>query len=173
MGLGKTGQGMVDPLAVVIKASRSGVGAESPAEAKARLRQERVSTALQAAKARAVYTDEMGAKFASAMRSKFAGQQCEKRLRMARGVLEDLDSRSGDTSRGFMWPEHGEEGSMDGDGDWAAQWQAAGSSEEKLVLVLSAIRQHHNYCVYCGTQYGDEEDMDAHCPGLLEEDHDE
>ncbi|KAL1743306.1 hypothetical protein HDZ31DRAFT_83492 [Schizophyllum fasciatum] len=43
---------------------------------------------------------------------------------------------------------------------------------DRLYLVLSYLRDRYSYCLFCGTQYEDEEDMANNCPGPSEEDHD-
>jgi len=45
-------------------------------------------------------------------------------------------------------------------------------TEEKLMKVLHYLRENHLYCMYCSSNFTDQEDMEANCPGLLEEDHD-
>lgn len=42
----------------------------------------------------------------------------------------------------------------------------------QLELVLESLRRQHRYCLFCGCQYRDEEDMAQNCPGEMEEDHD-
>uniref|UniRef100_V5ENA3 DUF4187 domain-containing protein n=2 Tax=Kalmanozyma brasiliensis (strain GHG001) TaxID=1365824 RepID=V5ENA3_KALBG len=42
----------------------------------------------------------------------------------------------------------------------------------QLELVLEDLRGRHAYCLFCGCQYADKEDMDKSCPGLEEDDHD-
>ncbi|KAI5894068.1 uncharacterized protein SCHCODRAFT_02700622 [Schizophyllum commune H4-8] len=43
---------------------------------------------------------------------------------------------------------------------------------DRLYLVLSYLRDRYSYCLFCGTQYDDEEDMAKNCPGPSEDDHD-
>lgn len=45
-------------------------------------------------------------------------------------------------------------------------------ARDRLHLVLGYMRDRYSYCLFCGTQYDDEEDMEKNCPGPSEEDHD-
>jgi hypothetical protein len=44
-------------------------------------------------------------------------------------------------------------------------------TEERLLSVLQYLRGTYCYCLHCGVQYSDAEDMSTHCPGLHEDDH--
>jgi len=46
------------------------------------------------------------------------------------------------------------------------------NAQDRLQLVLSYLRDKHEYCFWCGTQYEDLDEMDEQCPGPEEEDHD-
>eukprot|EP00198_Chlamydomonas_reinhardtii_P010643 XP_001699980.1 predicted protein [Chlamydomonas reinhardtii] len=41
----------------------------------------------------------------------------------------------------------------------------------QLELLLLHLRQAHCYCYFCGTAYDGPDDMEAHCPGLTEDEH--
>ncbi|KAJ7937221.1 hypothetical protein B0H13DRAFT_2226614 [Mycena leptocephala] len=43
---------------------------------------------------------------------------------------------------------------------------------DRLQLVLSYLRENYAYCFWCGSQYGDAEEMAAQCPGEDEDSHD-
>ncbi|KAG1715929.1 hypothetical protein ID866_1218 [Astraeus odoratus] len=43
---------------------------------------------------------------------------------------------------------------------------------DRLNLVLTYLRDKYAYCFWCGTQYDSTEDIQRHCPGSEEEDHD-
>ncbi|RZF39930.1 hypothetical protein LSTR_LSTR002333 [Laodelphax striatellus] len=42
---------------------------------------------------------------------------------------------------------------------------------EKLEMLSAYLRQTHYYCIWCGTRYEDEQDMDNECPGPTYEEH--
>jgi hypothetical protein len=43
--------------------------------------------------------------------------------------------------------------------------------QDRLAQLVGALRTDYSYCVFCGTQYGDDADMAAHCSGPRDEDH--
>ncbi|KAI5692925.1 hypothetical protein M8J75_004118 [Diaphorina citri] len=45
------------------------------------------------------------------------------------------------------------------------------NAEEKLASLNSYLRSAHCYCIWCGTQYEDSEDMGLNCPGTESDDH--
>ncbi|KAI3427150.1 hypothetical protein D9Q98_007087 [Chlorella vulgaris] len=57
----------------------------------------------------------------------------------------------------------------DQEGEWEA-WQALPPAEQ-LSAVLGRLRQHYCYCLYCGCRYDSDLDMQQHCPGPAEADH--
>lgn len=42
----------------------------------------------------------------------------------------------------------------------------------QLDLVLQQLRDTHHYCLFCGCKYDSADDLDAHCPGQTEDEHD-
>lgn len=42
---------------------------------------------------------------------------------------------------------------------------------EQLEIVNFYLRRTYNYCVYCGTVYDDERDLNEECPGPNRQDH--
>jgi len=43
---------------------------------------------------------------------------------------------------------------------------------DRLTLVLTYLREKYAYCFWCGTKYENNEDLESHCPGPNEDDHD-
>ncbi|KAJ9519618.1 hypothetical protein QJQ45_013361 [Haematococcus lacustris] len=43
--------------------------------------------------------------------------------------------------------------------------------QQQLQLLLHYLRSRHQYCLYCGCSYDDAAQMEAQCPGPLEDDH--
>jgi Domain of unknown function (DUF4187)/G-patch domain len=41
----------------------------------------------------------------------------------------------------------------------------------RLQIILSHLRRAHHYCLFCGHQYSDEEELNSLCPGEEEDDH--
>ncbi|XP_054248291.1 G patch domain-containing protein 11 isoform X7 [Indicator indicator] len=46
------------------------------------------------------------------------------------------------------------------------------SVSEKLHILTAYLREHHFYCIWCGTTYEDAEDLSSNCPGDSAADHD-
>ncbi|KAG8218378.1 hypothetical protein J3R82DRAFT_3998 [Butyriboletus roseoflavus] len=44
--------------------------------------------------------------------------------------------------------------------------------QDRLSLVLTYLRDKYAYCFWCGTKYEDDGDLEKHCPGPNEDDHD-
>ena len=51
-----------------------------------------------------------------------------------------------------------------------AAWQAL-PPESQLTAVLEHLRGRYCYCLHCGCRYEDAADMEQHCPGPSEEEH--
>lgn len=53
------------------------------------------------------------------------------------------------------------------------EWEAFHSlpAAERLARVLAYLRDRHCYCLFCGCHYEDAPDMQQHCPGPSEDDH--
>lgn len=49
-------------------------------------------------------------------------------------------------------------------------WQAL-TPAEQLAALIERLRGHYCYCLYCGCHYESGSDMQQHCPGPLEADH--
>lgn len=46
------------------------------------------------------------------------------------------------------------------------------NARDRLCRVVAYLRQKYFYCFWCGTQYSDEQDLTANCPGEDEDAHD-
>lgn len=53
------------------------------------------------------------------------------------------------------------------------EWEAFHSlpAAERLAQLLAYLRDRHCYCLFCGCRYEDPPDMQQHCPGPAEADH--
>jgi len=50
------------------------------------------------------------------------------------------------------------------------EWLAL-DAKRRLLKTLDHLRNDHNYCIWCGAQYRNQEEMATECPGEAEEDH--
>lgn len=76
------------------------------------------------------------------------------------------------------WQPGSNEDASAADGDEEEQrrlqeWEAFHSlpAAERLARVLAYLRDCHCYCLFCGCRYEDAPDMQQHCPGPSEADH--
>lgn len=45
------------------------------------------------------------------------------------------------------------------------------SITEQLQIIIFYLRRTYNYCVYCGTVYDDQNDLEGECTGPTRQDH--
>ncbi|KAM9316762.1 G patch domain-containing protein 11 [Gastrophryne carolinensis] len=170
--LGKKGDGIVEPIPLNIKTGRSGIGHEEMKKRKAEEDLENYRRKIQMNKqALEQATDD----FRSRLRSKKEEQKLEGDLRKSQRACLQLDEQMGkDCPReSWYWPvsnslEDEEELEEDNDEVQAEEL----STFEKLQIMTSYLRGEHFYCIWCGTAYKDDEDMNSNCPGDTSEDHD-
>lgn len=85
-------------------------------------------------------------------------------------VADELDERAGITENELLPRTDDDDecpGSLVGaSGDTAAD-------TERLLDLLTYVRERHLYCYFCCTGYGSEEGLRRDCPGMLEEDHED
>lgn len=184
-GLGKGQSGRADPIPLTIKQDKAGLGrvskkqqrrgAAQQAEAEALQRQQE----LQAAAAQS--TEEQVKAHRQLQTQRFTQRRIAGQLRQAQGALETLDNRHGIDSS-VMWyrpPTEQEDAINDiggepelakGVNEEMEAWQVL-SQEEQLTEVVTRLRETYHYCFYCGSEYRDAEEMEEHCPGPGEEDH--
>lgn len=74
-------------------------------------------------------------------------------------------------SEKFFWPEVPVEDDADEESIKEPEEQDNMSITEQLQLVHIYLRRTYNYCVYCGTVYDDEQDLEGECPGPNRQDH--
>ncbi|EJD53894.1 hypothetical protein AURDEDRAFT_180277 [Auricularia subglabra TFB-10046 SS5] len=48
----------------------------------------------------------------------------------------------------------------------------ASPTQDRLKTLLGYLREQYSYCFWCGAEYEDSDDLQRHCPGPDEEDHD-
>lgn len=215
-GIGKSADGIREPLAVVKKTDRGGLG-QAERQDEARRRRE------EWAQARVELLEQRKEDFKAAMSNRFAERRAASNLVKAMKTIETLDTRAG-RERSCLWwstarmenEEVGKEGQDEGrveelseplllvgaevpteaaaatqhgqmvqreeEGERKEEdeqpindaerelWQTLGDAE-KLSVATAYLREEHYYCLYCGHQYGDAEELKGDCPGESEEDH--
>jgi hypothetical protein len=169
-GLGKLESGLKEPLTVEPRLTKGGgIGTEDTVKVKMRERAANdVQMKEEARERERGKEEEMKSKqaaFRSTLQSRMNVRSVRKDLHKARRVCEELDLKRGVVGGEDWWPV--EEAEDDGG---AVVFDV---DAETLLLTehLLHLRELHCYCLYCGTQYNDAEDMEANCPGVYEEDH--
>jgi len=169
--LGKGNQGRVDPVEVVLKKDKSGLGRESAikliAEKKCRIL---------AQKAKECVENFDPSVFRAQMREKHMIRRCEADLFKAQKSCRELDEKKdfSEPVEQWFWPkivkpvvdEETEE-------DEEEEEEDPFSPFEKLEMLITYIRAEHYYCLYCGINFDDSEDMTQNCPGPNRDDHDD
>lgn len=185
--IGKAGVGLVEPISVELKLSRTGLGTEAEAKRK----QDEARARLQSFAARRTHLEaSLKADFVGSMSARFNVKAVERDLHQSQKVCEQLDAAKGieQPVRSFFWfhlPKPQEPAADDGDPDAtddqhaAAKQAEAESSEdacldvsERLAVLTQYLREEHLYCVWCGTTFNDPADMVQSCPGDTAEMHD-
>ncbi|KAL5008229.1 hypothetical protein ScPMuIL_013810 [Solemya velum] len=197
MTLGKRGTGISEPVPIEVKNDRAGLGRHNDLKRK----QESRSRMLAAMSVKKQKRDqEMKQTFCQRVSEKVSSRQVARDLYRSQKVCEQLDAQKGTEmpSELFFWPEAllpnkkqkekdvFEEGLDEGYNFTDMHDDAEDSEEEeeptsetlltdgeKLDILTEYLRTRHVYCVWCGTAYQDEQDLQSNCPGSTAEAHDD
>ncbi|XP_072532902.1 G patch domain-containing protein 11 isoform X2 [Salminus brasiliensis] len=173
-GLGKAGAGRVEPIPLNIKTDRGGIGME---ELKKRKAEEEMENYRKKVQVKQQMEKRNLEDFRDRKRTEREKQQAEGDLRKSQRACEQLDSQKGISVPKDIWywpevindeAEDTEESSTDGSDE-----EEELTSLEKLHYITSYLRGVHFYCIWCGTAYNDEEDLNSNCPGDTAADHDD
>ena len=170
-GLGPAGTGRENPVEVVVKEGRSGLGRD---EAMRRIAMEKCRIIEQRTKE--IVSDFDPAAFRAQMREKHLARRNESDLYKAQKSCLEMDSSKefSEPAEPWFWPKIAE---AKPEGDEEEEEEEAEedlfSVGEKLSLLLTYLRVEHHYCLYCGIKYDSEQDMLGNCPGPAREDHDD
>ncbi|KAM3932427.1 G patch domain-containing protein 11 [Leptodactylus fuscus] len=170
--LGKKGEGIVEPIPLNIKTGRSGIGHE---EMKKRKAEEDLKNFRQKIQMRQQAEERTADDFRLRMRSKKEEQKLEGDLRRSQRACLQLDEQKGIGSPREAWywpPINTQEDDSETEEDEDEVKEQELSTLEKLQILTSYLRGQHLYCIWCGTAYQDEEDIQSNCPGDTSEDHD-
>lgn len=174
-GLGKEGAGRVEPIPLNIKMGREGIGMEEVKKRKAEEDLQRYRHKVQLTEQNEKRSVE---DYRVRVRTEREEKKIESDLRKSQRACEQLDSQKGVTvpREDWYWPKA--EADEDGDAekeeeeedDEEEEWKL--TSMDKLQILTSYLRGVHFYCIWCGTTYNDEDDLDSNCPGNTATDHD-
>nr|XP_023652099.1 G patch domain-containing protein 11 [Paramormyrops kingsleyae] len=176
-GLGKEGAGRVEPIPLNIKTDRGGIGMEAVQKRKA---EEKLEQNRQKVRIKQQVEKQSLEDFRLRMRSEREQRQTEGDLRKSQRVCEQLDNQKDITvpRESWYWPDttnKEEEDEEDEEEEQEVEDEDEGqqlTSLDKLQILTSYLRGVHLYCIWCGTAYSDEDDLNANCPGDTASDHD-
>ncbi|KAL2083309.1 hypothetical protein ACEWY4_021082 [Coilia grayii] len=177
-GLGKEGAGRVEPIPLNIKTDRGGIGME---EAKKRKAKEELRHYRQKVRVQQQAEKQSLEDYRVRKRTERDERQTESDLRRSQRACEQLDSQKGITTPRdcWYWPEKEKEAEEEDDTEDEEEKDKEEVDEDeeltaldKLQFLTSYLRGVHFYCIWCGTTYNDEEDLDSNCPGDTAADHD-
>lgn len=173
MGLGKEGTGRAEPIPLTVKADRGGLGRDMLLK-----RQREVKEALkhETAKKRVKIEEKQRDNFRKHMSGRFAERQTSSDLYKSQKACEQLDkSKDLPCVEKWFWPqeetkeddENKEEDEEENDEEEEEELEPS----EKLIHLTMYLRRTHQYCIWCGTKYDDDQDMADNCPGDSAQDH--
>ncbi|XP_072265342.1 G patch domain-containing protein 11 [Pyxicephalus adspersus] len=168
--LGKKGHGIIEPIPLNIKTGRSGIGHE---EMKKRKAEEHFENYRQKIHMRKQAEEQAADDFRSRLRNKKEEQKLEGDLSRSQKACLHLDQQKNIRCprEAWYWPATDpQEDDVETDEDEEKYEEL--STPDKLQILTSYMRGKHFYCIWCGTAYQDEEDMNSNCPGNTSEDHD-
>ncbi|XP_045142997.1 G patch domain-containing protein 11 isoform X2 [Echinops telfairi] len=173
--LGKSGDGIVEPIPLHIKTGKSGIGHEALLKRKAEENLERYKR-----KVHVINQDQERAaeQFRMRLKTKQDEMKLEGDLRRSQRACQQLDTQKNIQVPREVWywlkpeeecEEEEEEETEQNEDEYESEDL---SVLEKLQILTSYLREEHLYCIWCGTAYEDKEDLSSNCPGPTSADHD-
>ncbi|XP_050439341.1 G patch domain-containing protein 11 [Adelges cooleyi] len=167
-GIGKNNCGRVDPIGIVLKTDRKGLGRDEALREIREMKKKMILKRLSIASSMSVTEyRERRAQVEAEKQDRSDLYRCQRICRQM-----DLEKDIQEPSETFLWPEVTDDTDKD---DIAAEdtevVEENMSIAEQLEIVKYYLRKTYKYCVYCGTVYDNEEDLDNECPGPSRQDH--
>ncbi|PKI42872.1 G patch domain-containing protein 11 [Punica granatum] len=152
--LGKEGSGRAEPVGLEIRRSRAGIGREDPHKEKKK--QEEFMVERKTRKEESLMAD-----FGSRQKSQWRTRRVVINYHKAKAALDQLENKE------VLEPEKNDE---DQECEQDEEEEEV-ITEEDLLMILTKLREEHNYCLFCGCQYESKEELLSYCPGTDEDDH--
>ncbi|NXA51707.1 GPT11 protein, partial [Nothocercus julius] len=169
--LGKSGEGIVEPIPLNIKTGVSGLGHE---EFKKRKAEEKLESYRQKLHMKKKANEQAADQFRTRFKNKQEERKMEGDLRKSQRACQQLDKQKDIDVPKEIWywiePEEEEKKDEEEKEDECASSEI--SVSEKLRLLTAYLREEHFYCIWCGITYEDAEDLSSNCPGDSAADHD-
>ncbi|XP_025907011.1 G patch domain-containing protein 11 isoform X1 [Nothoprocta perdicaria] len=169
--LGKSGEGIVEPIPLNIKTGRSGLGHD---EFKKRKAEEKLESYRQKLHMKKKANEQAADQFRTRFKTKQEERKMEGDLRRSQRACQQLDMQKDIDVPKEIWywtqPEEEEQKEEEEKEDECTSSDL--SVSEKLQLLTAYLRKEHFYCIWCGITYEDAEDLSSNCPGDSAADHD-
>ncbi|EPQ20160.1 Coiled-coil domain-containing protein 75 [Myotis brandtii] len=185
--LGKSGDGIVEPIPLNVKTGKSGIGHETLLKRKA---EEKLESYRRKIHMKNKAEENAAEQFRMRLKSKQDEMKLEGDLRRSQRACQQLDTQKASLLPAFSlvvpreawyWlrleeeteeeeTEEEEEEENEEDEDECESDDL--SVLDKLQILTSYLREEHLYCIWCGTAYEDKEDLSSNCPGPTSADHD-
>ncbi|XP_027754656.1 G patch domain-containing protein 11 [Empidonax traillii] len=169
--LGKSGEGIVEPIPLNIKTGRSGLGHE---ELKKRKAEEKLENYRQKLHMKKQANEQAADQFRIRFKNKQEERKMEGDLRKSQRACQQLDMQKDIEvpKETWFWIEPEEEDKKEEEDKEDECTSSDLSVSEKLQILTAYLRKEHFYCIWCGTTYEDSEDLSSNCPGDSAADHD-
>ncbi|NXP75048.1 GPT11 protein, partial [Ramphastos sulfuratus] len=169
--LGKSGKHVTVCMYVLVFSCRSGLGHE---ELKKRKAEEKLENYRKKVHMRKQANEQAADQFRLRFKNKQEERKMEGDLRKSQRACQQLDMQKDiDVPKEpWYWLEPEEEDQKDQNDNEDEPTSSDISVSEKLHVLTAYLREHHFYCIWCGTTYEDSEDLSSNCPGDSAADHD-
>ncbi|XP_014806215.1 PREDICTED: G patch domain-containing protein 11 isoform X3 [Calidris pugnax] len=150
--LGKSGEGIVEPIPLNIKTGRSGLGHE---ELKKRKAEEKLENYRQKLHMKKQANEQAADQFRIRFKNKQEERKMEGDLRKSQRACQQLDMQKDIDApkETWYWLEPEEEDKKDEEDKEDECTSSDLSVSEKLHILTTYLRQEHFYCIWCGTTY--------------------
>ncbi|XP_020373737.1 G patch domain-containing protein 11 [Rhincodon typus] len=175
-GLGKSGNGIVEPIPLQIKTGRGGIGHEAAQKRKA---EEKIEHRKQMSQMKKRAEEFALSEYRLQVRKKKDQLQMEGDLRKSQVACQQLDLQKGIDVPQEAWywlptsvdDDDDDDGKEEEEESSGRDYEMFRTTEEKLLILTSYLRRKYFYCVWCAISYQDEEDLSDNCPGDCAADH--
>lgn len=165
-GLGKAGEGRSEPIPVDIKTDRVGLGVKAHI---AEIRAARAKKFREAKESAPSFED-----YRARIIEEANGRQAGIDLFKSQRVCHSLDTKDNVTSplEEWFWPvDKSKTESDEEEEENEIEEEIPLTVQDKLEMITVYLRRTYFYCIWCGTNYDDEKDLQNECPGPTRSDH--
>lgn len=174
--LGKSGDGIVEPIPLNVKTGKSGLGHEALQKRRA---EERLESYRKRVRLQSQASEHAAQQFRMRLRTKQDEMKLEGDLRRSQRACQQLDGQKEVQvpREPWYWLRPEDEAQEEAEEEEKEDEDEVQGDElsllDKLRILTAYLRQEHLYCIWCGTAYEDQEDLMANCPGPTSADHED